>query len=76
MKTLSVQNINTEIFSMLIEIEKTGERIVICRDGQPIADLIPHHRKRRIDPHPLIRQIAINYDPTEPLAAEEWLEEE
>ena len=76
MKTVSIHDIETQLLSMLLEIEKKGERVVIYRDGVPIVDLIPHRRKSRLTPHPLISQISINYDPTEPLTSDEWPEEE
>jgi antitoxin (DNA-binding transcriptional repressor) of toxin-antitoxin stability system len=76
MKTVSIHDIETQLLSMLLEIEKKGERVVVYRDGVPIVDLIPHRRKSRLTPHPLISQISINYDPTEPLTADEWPEEE
>ena len=67
MKTLSIQDVEADIFSVLLEIEKRGEQFVICRDGVPIADLTPH---------PLISQVKVNYDPTEALTDDEWPEEE
>jgi antitoxin (DNA-binding transcriptional repressor) of toxin-antitoxin stability system len=76
MKTVSIYDIETQLLSMLLEIEKNGEHVVIYRDGVPIVDLLPHRRKSRLTPHPLISQIRINYDPTEPLMADEWPEEE
>ena len=76
MKTVSIQDIGTQLFSVLLEIEKKGERFIICRDGVPIADLTPHRKKSRLTPHPLISQITVNYDPTEPLTDDEWSEEE
>lgn len=75
MKTLNAHEVETQLFSVLLDIEKTGERFVIYRDGVPVADLIPHHRKSRLTPHPVISQITINYDPTEPLTSDEWPED-
>ncbi len=74
MRTINISETDTEIFSILHEIEKSGEMFIICRNGQPIADLIPHKKKRKIDPHPLARKIKINYDPVEPLTRDEWPE--
>ena len=30
--------------SRLLEAVERGERVVIARAGQPVADLVPHHR--------------------------------
>ncbi len=76
MKTLSIHDVETQISSVLLEIEEKGERFVICRNGEPIADITPHRRKSRLMPHPVISQMKINYDPTEPLNQDEWPEEE
>lgn len=75
MKTLDIDTIETDLPSALLEIEKKGEQFVLCRDGVPIVDLIPHRQKSRLTPHPLISQISIDYDPLEPLTPDEWPEE-
>ena len=54
----------------------TGETFLICRNGKPVADLVPHKNKSRLTPHPSLSKFKIKYDPTEPLTAEEWPEEE
>jgi antitoxin (DNA-binding transcriptional repressor) of toxin-antitoxin stability system len=76
MKTLSLHDFETEISSVLLEIEKKGECFVIFRNGEPIADIFPHNRKSRLTPHPVISQMEIHYDPIEPLTHDEWPEED
>jgi len=48
--------------------------VLICRNGKPIADLLPHRKRNRLEPHPVMGQIRINYDPVEPLSEDEWPE--
>ncbi len=74
MRTIDISETDAEIFSALHEIEKSGKMFIICRNGRPIADLIPHKKKRKIIPHHLARKIEINYDPVEPLSRDEWPE--
>ncbi len=74
MKTLSIYEAESGFSSVLAEIEEKGEIFIICRDGEPIADLIPHKRKSRLTPHPVMSSIKINYDPTETLSRDEWPE--
>ena len=74
MKTVNVHEAKTHFSSLLARVEETSEAIVICRNGEPIADLVPHKRANRIRPHPTLRKIKIGYDPAEPLSAEEWPE--
>jgi antitoxin (DNA-binding transcriptional repressor) of toxin-antitoxin stability system len=61
---------------LLAQVEKSGESIVICRDGKPVADLVPHRKmKRNLKPHPVLSKIKIMYDPTEPMSEQEWPKE-
>lgn len=74
MKMLNIHEAKTRLSAVLQEIEKTGETIVICRNGKPVADLTPHQSRNRLDPHPVMKQFRIDYDPVEPLADDEWME--
>ncbi|HTA29285.1 MAG TPA: hypothetical protein VK731_02305, partial [Candidatus Cybelea sp.] len=59
---------------LLAKLERDSEAVVICRNGVPVADLVPHRRTNRIKPHPALRKIKIEYDPVQPLSADEWPE--
>ena len=72
MKTVSVHEAKTNFSSLLAKLEADSETIVICRNGEPVADLVPHKRVNRIKTHPVLGKIKIGYDPVEPLSADEW----
>ncbi|MBW2120170.1 MAG: type II toxin-antitoxin system prevent-host-death family antitoxin [Deltaproteobacteria bacterium] len=74
MKVVQVHEAKTKLSALLAEVEKTGERIFICRHGKPVADLVPHKRRDRIALHPVMSRIKIDYDPTKPLTEDEWPE--
>ena len=74
MKTLNIHETKTHLSTLLKEIEATGEKIVICRNGKPIADLSQHRPIDRLSTHPELSKIEINYDPTEPATEEDWPE--
>ena len=74
MKTVNVHEAKTNFSSLLARVEKDSASIVICRNGEPVADLVPHQRASRIRPHPVLSRIKIKYDPTEPLTHDEWPE--
>ena len=74
MKVVNIHEAKTRLSALLAEVEETGETVLICRHGKPVADLVPHRRRSRLTPHPVMGQIRINYDPTEPLAQDEWPE--
>ncbi len=76
MKTINITGKDTKLTSLLQEIQKNKEKFIICQNGQPIADLFPHKKNRRIDPHPVMSKIKIDYNPTEPLSKDEWPEED
>ena len=72
MKAVNVHEAKTNFSSLLARVEDSKERIVICRNGEPVADLVPHQRKDRTKPHPALRKIEIEYNPVESLSAAEW----
>ena len=74
MKTVNVHQAKTNFSKLLAQVEKTSERIVICRNGQPVADLMPHARASRIKADPSLSRIKIGYDPIETLSDDEWPE--
>ena len=72
MRTVNVHEAKTQFSGLLAEIEERGERIVICRNGEPVADLVPHRRKISMAPDPKLGAFKIGYDPAEELSDEEW----
>lgn len=72
MKTVNVHEAKTNFSSLLAKLEADSETIVICRNGKPVADLVPHQRASRIKPHPILGKMKIKYDPTEPATEAEW----
>lgn len=74
MKTLNIHETKTNLSSILKEIEETGERVVICRNGKPVADLSSHTPTSRLVQDALLANTQINYDPTEPASEDDWPE--
>ena len=72
MKSVNVHEAKTQFSGLLAEIEAHGERIVICRNGEPVADLVPHRHKVSMAPDPRLGAFKIEYDPIEELSDEEW----
>ena len=72
MKALTVHETKTKLSSILAQIENNGATYTICRNGKPIADLVPHQIKSRLVPDPLLSKVKVKYDLTEPLTAEDW----
>ncbi len=74
LKTLNIHETKTKLSAILIEIEKTGKSVIICRNGKPVATLNPYKGNEggRLDKHPMMSNIQIKYDPTEELTEDEW----
>jgi len=75
MKTVNIHEAKTNLSSLLAGLEADHETIVICRNGEPVADLVPHRRASRIKTHPVLGKIKIGYDPVESLGNDEWPED-
>lgn len=71
---LNIHEAKTKLSAVLMHIEKTGETVVICRNGKPVAELGPLKKRSggRLGKHAEMGKIKINYDPTEALTDEEW----
>ena len=74
MKRVNVHEAKTHFSSLLAKLESDSQTIVICRNGKPVADLVPHRHPDRTKLHPILSKIEINYDPTEPMGEDEWPE--
>lgn len=74
MKTVNVHEAKTHLSSLLAKLEADRETIVLCRNGEPVADLVPHQRKSRIQAHPVLGRMRMKYNPVEPLSGDEWPE--
>jgi antitoxin (DNA-binding transcriptional repressor) of toxin-antitoxin stability system len=72
MDRLNVQEAETKISSLLSDIEKNGKSFTICRNGKPVAELIPYRKPSRLAYNPVLARIQIHYDPTEDLSKDEW----
>ena len=72
MQKLNIHEAKTRLSAVLSDVEKKGERFLICRNGHPVAELIPHNRRSRLTYHPVMRNITMNYDPVEDLSDDEW----
>ena len=71
---LNIHEAKTKLSSVLMQIEKTGESVVICRNGKPVAELGPLKKRTgsRLGVHPMLSDIGIDYDPIEDLGEDEW----
>lgn len=72
MKSVNVREAKTPFSGLLAEIEGKGAGFVICRNGTPVANLVPHRRKVSMAADPKLSAFKLKYDPTEELSDDEW----
>ncbi len=66
----------TKLSKLLSLVEEKGEIVKICRNGKPIAELVPIQKpKDPLKVHPELSKIKIKYNPIEPLSSDEWPED-
>lgn len=76
MKVVNTHEAKTNLSQLLADIEKHHETVRICRNGKPIADIVPVTQTS--DPFTLdskLSKVKILCDLTQPLTEDEWPEE-
>jgi prevent-host-death family protein len=46
-RTIKASEFKAKCLALMDEVARTGERIVITKSGEPIAELVPHTKKKR-----------------------------
>ena len=44
-KTIKASEFKAKCLALMDEVARTGERVVITKNGEPVAELVPHTRK-------------------------------
>jgi antitoxin (DNA-binding transcriptional repressor) of toxin-antitoxin stability system len=62
---------------LVAAVEEKGERIVVCRNGRPVADLVPHVPAAvwTLDPDPSLAGALFLGEPAAPLEPGDWPED-
>ncbi len=73
-KKINIHEAKTTLSAVLAQIEKTGNKVLICRNGKPVAELSPVKGGvgSRLGKHPVMSHIQINYDPADELSEAVW----
>jgi prevent-host-death family protein len=66
----------TKLSYLLTKVENEKERIRICRNGKPIAVLVPVNEVRDpLQQNPRLVNVKFHEDPSLPLEPDDWPEE-
>jgi prevent-host-death family protein len=77
MISINIYEAKTQLSRLVASVETHGERVVLCRNGTPVADIVPHDKRADVtlEPDPELFGARYLADPTAPLGAEDWPEE-
>jgi prevent-host-death family protein len=79
MITVNMHEAKTRLSELVKAVEEEDETVLICRQGQPVAELkaVAKPGLDRLKPHPDLKPlyVAPGFDPVAPLSEDEWPEE-
>jgi len=71
MVSVSIHEAKTHLSSLIADVERLQETVIICRHGQAVAELVPLPRGRRTNTDPLLKNVVIKQNPVSS-TEEEW----
>ncbi len=73
MISVNTHEAKTHLSELLLKVETKHERVIICRNGTPVAELLPWEKnKNPLRQSPKLKKIEFYEDPTTPLSYKEW----
>lgn len=75
MLSVNTHEAKSRLSELLARVEKQRETVVICRNGTPVAELLPWNKVR--DPlrqSPRLKDVVFHEDPSLPLSTDDWPE--
>ena len=74
MISANIHQAKTHLSQLVKAVEEKGETVLICRQGKPVVQLNSYSPKKvsRLRLDLALKPTAINYDPAQPLAEDEW----
>jgi prevent-host-death family protein len=73
MISVNTHEAKTRLSELLSKVENQGETVIICRNGKPVAEVIPW--KKGQDPlqqDSQLKKVIFHDDPSLPLNEDEW----
>jgi prevent-host-death family protein len=75
MISVNTHEAKTRLSELLSKVETKHETVVICRNGTPIAELLPWKKiKNPLRQSRKLKKIKFHEDPSLPLSEDEWPE--
>ncbi|MBI4209853.1 MAG: type II toxin-antitoxin system prevent-host-death family antitoxin [Deltaproteobacteria bacterium] len=75
-KFINTYEAKAQLSRLIKEVQHSGELIVICQNGKPVVDLVPHKTgKDPLSQDPQLKGAFFKGDPCAPVSEEDWPEE-
>ena len=73
MISVNTHEAKTRLSELLTKVESQGETVIICRNGKPVAEMIPWRKSQDpLQQDPQLKKVVFHEDPSLPLTADEW----
>ncbi|MGC9452243.1 MAG: type II toxin-antitoxin system Phd/YefM family antitoxin [Oceanipulchritudo sp.] len=73
MKRVNLYEAKTQLSKLVAAVEEEGEAIILCRNGRPVADLVPHRKLGLcLKTDKQLSGAKYKGDPCAPLPEEDW----
>ena len=72
MQTIKASEFKAKCLALMDKVSKTGETIVVTKNGHPVAELGPYKGGRTSSPFGLHRTLRITGDILSPIATSDW----
>ncbi len=73
MFSVNIHEAKTRLSELLLKVETKNEAIVICRNGAPVAQLLPWKKvKNPLRQNSRLKNIKFHESPSLPLSGNEW----
>jgi prevent-host-death family protein len=75
-KRINLYEAKTHLSRLISTVEDSGEPIILCRNGRPVADIVPHrNRGITVDPDNSLAGAQYSVDPCAQLPESDWPKE-
>jgi len=73
MITVNTHEAKTRWSELLQQVEQQHDTVVICRNGHPVAALVPWSKSTDLlRQHPVLKNVVLHEDLARPLTDEDW----
>ena len=75
-KAVNIYEAKAHLSRLIVELQRTGKPITICRNREPVADLVPHRKPGNpLKQDSSLKGARFHGDPGAPIGEEDWPED-